>query len=225
VHHDADRALLWCLSRDVGRSRYLRPSTQTSNNVSEAANELCAEEQTLSRALQGLRERQARDPELVDESHEQENSRVEQLRQQVLRAKEELQDQREELSHAQNSEAQVCEGVQRSLAFVPMLCVIMIAVRMRAMQVHIRDPQPWAQITMYVATCAVTTQVVASILWACFVRADEVALSCAEVGLAGKLAAILILFVRYIAAMALYVAMIALVVALTSMQQGMSLGY
>jgi len=208
----------------VGRAT-CGPARKQATTVSEAANELCAEEQTLSRALQGLRERQARDPELVDESHEQENSRVEQLRQQVLRAKEELQDQREELSHAQNSEAQVCEGVQRSLAFVPMLCVIMIAVRMRAMQVHIRDPQPWAQITMYVATCAVTTQVVASILWACFVRADEVALSCAEVGLAGKLAAILILFVRYIAAMALYVAMIALVVALTSMQQGMSLGY
>merc|ERR1719272_2743073 len=139
-----------------------------------------------------------------------------------MQARTEIAEKRMELSQSQNSEAQVCEGVQRSLAFVPMLCVIMIAVRMRAMQVLIRDPQPWAQVTMYVATSAVTTQVLASILWACFVRADNVALSCQEVGLAGKVAAILILFVRYIAAIALYVAVIALVVALTSMQQGIS---
>jgi len=208
----------------VGRAT-CGPVRKQAGIVTEALGELAAEQETLARALQGQRERQACDPELVDESEETENNRVEQLKEQVLRAKEDVFYKRSELKFAQNSEAQVCEGVQRSLAFVPMLCVIMIAVRMRAMQVHIRDPQPWAQLTMYVATLAVTTQVLASILWACFVRADNVALSCQEVGLAGKVAAILILFVRYIAAIALYIAMIALVVALTSMQQGMSLEY
>jgi len=205
----------------VGRAT-CGPARKQASIVTEALDELRAEEQTLARALQGQRERQARDPELVDESEEQENIRVQQLKEQVMQARTEIAEKRMELSQSQNSEAQVCEGVQRSLAFVPMLCVIMIAVRMRAMQVHIRDPQPWAQLTMYVATTAVTTQVLASILWACFVRADDVALSCAEVGLGGKVAAIFILFVRYIAAIALYVAMIALVVALSSMTQGIS---
>merc|ERR1719247_1448219 len=132
-------------------------------------------------------------------------------------------EQKIELLRSQHIEESVRAGVQRSLAFVPMLCVLMIAVRMRAMQLHIRDPQAWAQLTMYVASSAVTTQVLASICWACFVRADDFALSCAEVGLIGKVAAIVILAVRYIAAIALYMAMIALVVALTSMQQGMSI--
>jgi hypothetical protein len=209
----------------VGRA-ICGPARKQAAVVEEAVEELCMEEQTLMKAMEGLRELQSRDPELVEPMEEQENIRVEQIKEQVQRAKETLQDRRAELSRAQASEAQVCEGVQRSLAFVPMLCVIMIAVRMRAMQLHIRDPQPWAQLTMYVATSAVSTQVVASILWACFLRADDVALSCAEVGLLGKVAAIIILGVRYFAAMALYVAMIALVAALTSMQQGMSLtGY
>merc|ERR1719215_2551375 len=118
----------------------------------------------------------------MNDVFEQDHRRVQELKEQVRAAKEELQERRAELRLAQASEAQVRDGVQRSLAFVPLLCVIMIAVRMRAMQVHIRDPQPWAQLTMYVATLAVTTQVLASILWACFVRADNVALSCQEVG-------------------------------------------
>lgn len=199
------------------------PARKMAGFVNEAIEELLASEHELRLAMQNLREHESRDPESNDVVGEQENRRVEQLKEQVWGAKEELQDRRAELRLAQASEAQVREGVQRSLAFVPMLCVIMIAVRMRAMQVHIRDPQPWAQITMYIATAAVTTQVLASILWACFVRADDFALSCGEVGLVGKVAAIIILAVRYIAAISLYMAMIALVVALTSMQQGLSI--
>jgi len=154
----------------------------------------------------------------MNDVFEQDHRRVEELKEQVKAAKEELQECRAGLRLAQASEAQVRDGVQRSLAFVPMLCVIMIAVRMRAMQVHIRDPQPWAQVMMYIATAAVTTQVLASILWACFVTADDFALSCGEVGLVGKVAAIIILAVRYIAAISLYMGMIALVIALISMQ-------
>merc|ERR1719362_483373 len=52
----------------------------------------------------------------------------------------------------------VLEGVQGVLAFVPMLCVMMIGVRLRAMQLRVRDPQQWAQTSMYVATIAVATQ-------------------------------------------------------------------
>jgi len=192
--------------------------------VTESFLELGEAEQTLREVVQGLenetREREKQAPELVDVVVGQKESRdPKMLQDDVQRIKEELQERRGLLGRAQASEAQVREGAQRSLAFVPMLCVIMISVRMRAMQVHIRDPQPWAQITMYVATSAVTTQVVASILWACFVRADDVALSCGEVGLIGKVVAIIILAIRYVAAIALYIAMIALVVALFSMSQ------
>lgn len=206
----------------VGRA-VCGPARKQAAFVNEAVEEYLALEQDLSEAMQSLREHESRDPEQNDVVEEQENRRVEQLKEELQSAKDELQDRRALLRQAQASEAQVREGVQRSLAFVPMLCVIMIAVRMRAMQVHIRDPQPWAQITMYVASAAVTTQVLASILWACFVRADDFALSCGEVGLVGKVAAIFILAVRYIAALSLYAAMIALVVALTSMQQGLSI--
>jgi len=192
--------------------------------VTESSSELVEAEQTLRELVQGLehetREREKRDPELVEVAVGQKESQdPKQLQDDVQRIKEELQERRGLLGRAQASEANVRDGAQRSLAFVPMLCVIMISVRMRAMQVHIRDPQPWAQITMYIATLAVTTQVVASILWACFVRADDVALSCGEVGLIGKVVAIIILVIRYVAAVALYMAMIALVVALTSMSQ------
>jgi hypothetical protein len=209
----------------VGRAT-CGPARKQAAFVNEAEEDLQAATDKLDAAQEALDERQKRqkqDPELVDPMDESESRDLYELKEQEKKAKEQLQEQRAELCRAQASEAHVREGVQRSLAFVPMLCVLMIAVRMRAMQLHIRDPQPWAQITMYVASSAVTTQVLASICWACFVRADDFALSCAEVGLIGKVAAIVILAVRYIAAIALYMAMIALVVALTSMQQGMSI--
>eukprot|EP00931_Biecheleriopsis_adriatica_P041874 TRINITY_DN23879_c0_g1_i1.p1 TRINITY_DN23879_c0_g1~~TRINITY_DN23879_c0_g1_i1.p1 ORF type:complete len:189 (-),score=35.52 TRINITY_DN23879_c0_g1_i1:99-626(-) len=55
-------------------------------------------------------------------------------------------------------------SLQRSLAFAPMLCVMMIAVRLRAMQIGVRDPPLWAQNSMIVTTAAVITQVVCSLL-------------------------------------------------------------
>lgn len=192
----------------------------------EQQHEIEAKERAEARAQQGTNTTDA--PELTTPKQEEEQEQAEEAQQERKREIDRLQDNqracwkevenyRVELVKAQRAEAHVKEGIQRSLAFVPMLCVLMIAVRMRAVQIHIRDPQPWAQFTMYVATCAVSTQVLASICWACFVRTD--ALSSTEVGLFGKVAAIFILAVRYIAAISLYVAMVALVVALTSMQQ------
>lgn len=206
----------------VGRAT-CGPARKQAAVVNEAEEELSTAVQALNRAQEGLNKRESHDPEFDDAADEEESRKLVELKENVNDAHALLQEHRTELLRAQASEAQVREGVQRSLAFVPMLCVLMIAVRMRAMQLHIRDPQAWAQVTMYVATSAVTTQVLASICWACFVRADDFALSCGEVGLFGKVAAIILLLVRYIAAITLYMAMITLVVALTSMQQGMSL--
>merc|ERR1719454_1439104 len=45
--------------------------------------------------------------------------------------------------------------VARALAFVPMLCVMMLALRLRAMHLGLPDPQPWAQKAMWIATISV----------------------------------------------------------------------
>lgn len=58
----------------------------------------------------------------------------------------------------------VSRGLQCALAFAPMLCVMMIAVRLRAMQLWREDPQEWAQAAMYVATASISLQVLCS-LW------------------------------------------------------------
>lgn len=117
----------------------------------------------------------------------------------------------------------VLRSAQQSLAFVPMLCIMMTAVRLRAMQLRVRDPQPWAQSTMYVATFAVITQAACS-LCACSVSSDE----CDDEGfndsnprpenLLGKVAVILLLFLRYVASAVLHVAVAALFVALLIME-------
>jgi hypothetical protein len=200
----------------VGRA-VCGPARQKAALVTEAIAEYLAVEETLEETMRGLQERESRDPESGDVVQEKENQRVQDLMEQKWLAKESLHERRVELAEAHVSEAQICEGVQRSLAFVPMLCIIMIAVRMRAMQIHIRDPQPWAQVMMYVATASVSAQVIASAIWACWMSADG-GETCAGLGIAGKLAAILILGLRYVAAASLYAAMIALVVALISMQ-------
>jgi hypothetical protein len=204
---------------------------ETEDEYNELYRELLAETQKRN-------ERERRDPERHDVTDEEEAVPIEELQEQVEDKKRKVVKARLELWNAQASEAQVREGVQRSLAFVPMLCVLMIAVRMRAMQIHIRDPQPWAQITMYVATAAVTTQVLASILYACLTDGShqpdeddltndlckaESSLSGGDVGLFGKVAAVILLMVRYVAATALYATMIALVFALTSMQHDTSI--
>merc|ERR1719316_345390 len=108
--------------------------------------------------------------------------------------------------------------VQNSLAFVPMLSVMMIAVRLRAMQLHRRDPQRWAQAAMWVATASVTVMVLASAAIMCIspgVDLEEVKEEVGEVtSVCGKVCAIVFLCVGHMAAACLYVAMGALITAL-----------
>jgi len=111
----------------------------------------------------------------------------------------------------------VLNGVQRSLAFVPMLCVMMIAVRLRAMQLKVRDPQSWAQSTMYVATFAVIVQVGCSLCSAgCDDGFDDPDREMPDIAV--KVATIALLTVRYAAAMALYCAVAVLIAALLIME-------
>lgn len=113
--------------------------------------------------------------------------------------------------------ASVLNGVQRSLAFVPMLCVMMIAVRLRAMQLKVRDPQSWAQSTMYVATFAVIVQVGCSLCSAgCDDGFDDPDREMPDIAV--KVATIALLTVRYAAAMALYCAVAVLIAALLIME-------
>lgn len=110
----------------------------------------------------------------------------------------------------------VLDGVQRSLAFAPMLCVMMTAVRLRAMQLGIRDPQPWAQAAMCAAASAVALQVGCSLYP--IAAGDSEAGDPAET-VAGKMAAVAVLAVRHAAAAALYLAVAALVTALLFMER------
>lgn len=103
----------------------------------------------------------------------------------------------------------VLSNVQCSLAFVPMLCVMMIAVRLRAMQLGIRDPQPWAQVVMITAAMAVIVQSVCNL----FIQEDL-----AELSMASKLVYILMLLVRNLAAGVLFGAVAALIAALLLMR-------
>lgn len=113
--------------------------------------------------------------------------------------------------------ASVLVGVQRSLAFVPMLCVMMIAVRLRAMQLKVRDPQSWAQSAMYIATFAVITQVGCSLCSGD--GEDKLEDADREMpDIAVKVATIAILSLRYAAAIALYTAVAALIAALLVME-------
>lgn len=116
----------------------------------------------------------------------------------------------------------VLESVQGSLAFVPMLCVMMIAVRLRAMQLGVRDPQPWAQTTMYVATFSVAAQAICS-LCACAsgdTSEDDDFDECkpSSGNLLGKCVVISLLSVRYIAYLVMYASVAVLVVALLLME-------
>lgn len=113
------------------------------------------------------------------------------------------------------------EGTQW-LAFMPTLCVVLIAVRLRAMQLGVRDPQPWAQAAMYASTCAVAVQLAASVLLACFPgMGDNDNMEDAneeEKQVHTKIAIIALLAVRYIAVFVLYVAMGVLITALFVME-------
>eukprot|EP00930_Biecheleria_cincta_P042632 TRINITY_DN2932_c0_g1_i1.p1 TRINITY_DN2932_c0_g1~~TRINITY_DN2932_c0_g1_i1.p1 ORF type:complete len:513 (-),score=111.58 TRINITY_DN2932_c0_g1_i1:46-1584(-) len=58
----------------------------------------------------------------------------------------------------------VGHSVQSSLAFAPMLCIIMIGARLRAMEVGARDPPLWGQQSMAITTFAVVIKVVCSMM-------------------------------------------------------------
>mmetsp|Transcript_81741 Transcript_81741/g.226409 ORF Transcript_81741/g.226409 Transcript_81741/m.226409 type:complete len:588 (-) Transcript_81741:46-1809(-) len=112
----------------------------------------------------------------------------------------------------------VLSGIQRSLAFAPMLCVMMIAVRLRAMQIRMRDPQPWAQTAMCIATFGVVVQVGCSLFP---IGEDAENDDCGkedQAELVGKLAAIALLSLRHAASAAFYIALATLVVALLFME-------
>jgi hypothetical protein len=189
------------------------PARLRAAEAHEAYLELIAAETELRDENLKKNAREANNPERGDVVMNEE--RIAELERKKAEARRKLIDSRAEILKAQASEAHIREGVQRSLAFVPMLCVIMIGVRMRAMQVHIRDPQPWAQWTMIVATAAVSTNVVASTVWACSVQ--MLPSSGGELGVKAKVMALTLLGMRYVAAIVLYIAMIALVVALVIM--------
>mmetsp|Transcript_7720 Transcript_7720/g.20811 ORF Transcript_7720/g.20811 Transcript_7720/m.20811 type:complete len:611 (-) Transcript_7720:226-2058(-) len=110
----------------------------------------------------------------------------------------------------------VLNGVQRSLAFVPMLCVMMIAVRLRAMQLKMRDPQSWAQNSMYVATFAVIVQVGCSLVQSTEDSFDDPDREIPDIAV--KVATIALLSVRYVATMTLYSAVAVLIAALLVME-------
>jgi len=123
------------------------------------------------------------------------------------------------------------DAMEHSLAFVPMLCVLMMSVRMRAVQLRLRDPQQWAQITMYFSTTAVTLQVLVAALRTCLSPSDEDEDD--ETGqvvkessgadepsqIRRKLALAVLLVVRYLFALCLYLAMMVLIAALFSMEE------
>lgn len=98
-----------------------------------------------------------------------------------------------------------------ALAFAPMLCAMMVAVRLRAVMLHRRDPPFWAQAAMYCATFALTTQALTSVLLAAVSSDDD---DDEERSPSAKMANIFLLVFQYIAAALLYVALAALIVAL-----------
>lgn len=105
-------------------------------------------------------------------------------------------------------------GVQRSLAFAPMLCVMMIGVRMRAMQIGVRDPPYWAQCCMLVATTAVITQVTCSIL----TESQAVGGQIVDKDAVTKLFLLSVLGIRYVASAVLFFSVASLMVSLAWMQ-------
>jgi len=111
-------------------------------------------------------------------------------------------------------------AVQSDLAFAPTICMMMIGVRLRAMQLKLADPQPWAQTAMYVATYAVMTHIICSLLYpapSSNATGPEGVGEAKELSLCSKLCVIVLLALRYIASIVLFVAIGVLIAALFSM--------
>eukprot|EP00933_Yihiella_yeosuensis_P001769 TRINITY_DN10294_c1_g2_i1.p1 TRINITY_DN10294_c1_g2~~TRINITY_DN10294_c1_g2_i1.p1 ORF type:complete len:587 (+),score=124.46 TRINITY_DN10294_c1_g2_i1:104-1762(+) len=103
--------------------------------------------------------------------------------------------------------------IQRALAFAPMLCVMMIAVRLRAMQLGVRDPPSWAQGSMAVATIAAVLQVVCSLL-----SGGDADQGMDSKDVLGKVLTISILLTRYLASAVLFCSVGSLIISLVWMQ-------
>lgn len=115
-------------------------------------------------------------------------------------------------------------AVQSDLAFAPMLCVMMIGVRLRAMQLRLRDPQPWAQTAMYAASYSVLVHVSCSLLCPAPVSnaGGDGNFDAKELALVSKAGIIALLALRYIASVALFVSVGVLIAALVSMDPDMA---
>lgn len=186
---------------------------------------LMVERITCGPACQGAisaRVRQAHNELQMAEERLQASNQGDMERADAERLKEEVAMARDLLNVARCTDAQVQDGLQRSLAFAPMLCVMMIGVRMRAIQLHVENPPVWSQIMMYLATFSVTIQVVTSVLYAYSVLGansdSDLVPSFGSMNVVEKVLAIALLVLRYVAAICLYVSMIALVVAMLVME-------
>lgn len=110
---------------------------------------------------------------------------------------------------------------KQALAFVPMLCVMMIALRLRAVQLGSHDPQVFAQHTMWVATSMIVIQVVCAPFMVLLAKNEADEEDGDEEGQSGiwrKFAVIGLLVLRYAAALGLYIAMAVLIFALFAME-------
>ncbi|CAE7535700.1 unnamed protein product [Symbiodinium natans] len=107
-------------------------------------------------------------------------------------------------------------AVQRSLAFAPMLCVMMIGCRLRAMQIGVRDPPYWAQCSMMVATAAVVIQVKCSLVAESELMTEQLI----DRDIATKVAVLLILALRYVASAILFLSVAALMVSVVGDLRG-----
>jgi hypothetical protein len=122
----------------------------------------------------------------------------------------------------------VADCLQNSLAFAPMLCVMMIGVRLRAMQLGVQDPPPWAQVAMWIASVSVVAKVVCSMVTTALEPREADASSSDEDAAAAsswkkrtaaeKLVAIALLATTLLATFLLYIAVSVLIVAVFVME-------
>lgn len=108
-----------------------------------------------------------------------------------------------------------------ALAFVPMLCVMMIGLRLRAVQLGNHDPQVFAQHTMWVATSMIVIQVVVAIPMVLLAKNEADEEDGDDEGRQGiwRTAAVIgMVVLRHAAALGLYLSMAVLIFALFAME-------
>eukprot|EP00930_Biecheleria_cincta_P042634 TRINITY_DN2932_c0_g1_i3.p1 TRINITY_DN2932_c0_g1~~TRINITY_DN2932_c0_g1_i3.p1 ORF type:complete len:534 (-),score=95.17 TRINITY_DN2932_c0_g1_i3:46-1578(-) len=105
----------------------------------------------------------------------------------------------------------VGHSVQSSLAFAPMLCIIMIGARLRAMEVGARDPPLWGQRSMAITTFAVVIKV------ACSMMSLDENENLESKDAATKMCTIVRLVLEYIASVVIFLGVTLLMIALAWM--------